>query len=109
MNQLHALGITLACELPIMPLLARTQPVMRVLVIAASASIITHPIAWHIASVLSPDEYPTGLWIIEFCVILAEAAWYQFWLRNGLGKSLWWSLLANTLSFAAGVAWVSLS
>lgn len=102
MNQLPAFGLTLACELPVMALLARAQPAMRVLVVAAAASGLTHPAAWHIASVLSPDEYRTGLLMIETGVVLAEAAWYQFWLHPGFGKSLEWSLLANATSFGFG-------
>lgn len=102
MNQWHALGLTLVCELPVLLLLARAQPLMRVLVIAASASGLTHPVAWHIASVLSPDEYPIGIWLIEIVIVLTEALWYQFWLRPGAAKSLLWSLLANASSYSFG-------
>ncbi len=35
MNQLPAFGLTLACELPVMGLLARAQPALRVLAVAA--------------------------------------------------------------------------
>lgn len=106
MNQWSALGLTLACELPVMLLLARTQAVSRVLVIAATASGLTHPLAWHIASVLSPDEYPIGVWLIETGVVLTEALWYRLWLCSTFGKSLWWSLLANASSF--GLGWLLL-
>ncbi len=102
MNQLPAFGLTLACELPVMALLARAQPAMRVMIVAAAASGLTHPAAWHIASVLSPDEYRTGLLLIETGVVLAEAAWYQLWLRAGFGRSFQWSLLANATSFWGG-------
>lgn len=102
MNQLHALGWTLACEVPLLMLLARPRPWMRVLLTAAGASLVTHPLAWHIASILSPDEYPIGLFIIEICVIAAEGFWLHAWLRAGLIKSLAWSLLANTASFLLG-------
>jgi len=30
-----------------------------------AASCLTHPLAWYIASVLAPDEYVPGLWLIE--------------------------------------------
>jgi len=105
-NQWYALGLTLVCELPVLLLLARAQPVMRVLVIAASASGLTHPVAWYAASVLSPDEYPIGIWLLESGVVLAEALWYQFWLRPGIARSLLWSLLANAISF--GIGWLLL-
>lgn len=105
MNQLQALGLTLACELPVMTLLlARSQPALRILFVTIGASCLTHPIAWRIASVLSPEEFVFGLWLIEVGVVLVEAAWYQFWLRAGFGKTLWWSLLANAISF--GIGWL---
>lgn len=109
MNQLSAWALTLTCELPVMLLLARTQSAKRVLIVAASASSITHPVAWRIASVLSADEYLIGLLLIEMAVVLAEAVWYKFWLGSSFGKSLWWSLLANTMSFVVGFVWMSLS
>jgi len=89
-----------------MLLLARALPALRVLVIAATASGLTHPVAWHIASVLSPDEYPIGVWLIEAGVVLTEAVWYRLWLCPRFGKSLWWSLFANAASF--GVGWMML-
>ncbi len=106
MNQLHAWGLTLACEIPVMLFLVRAQPAMRLLVIAATASSLTHPVAWKIASVLSPDEYRTGLLLIESGVVLTEATWYRLWLRASFCNTLWWSLLANTASF--GVGWMLL-
>lgn len=96
------MGLTLACEIPVMLLLARSLPVMRVLVVSAGASCLTHPLAWYIASVLSPDEYVPGLWLIEAGVVLIEAVLYQLWLRSGFAKSLSWSLLANASSFGFG-------
>lgn len=102
MEQFYAWALTLACELPVMLLLARALPARRVLVVAAAASSLTHPVAWHIASILSPDEYPVGIGLIEAGVVLAEAAWYRLWLSAGFGKTLWWSLLANATSFGFG-------
>lgn len=106
MNQWHALGLTLACEMPVMLVLARKFPATRVLTVAAGASGLTHPIAWHIASVLSPSEYILGLWLIECGVVLSEAIWYQFWLHPGFAKSMSWSLVANACSF--GIGWLLL-
>jgi hypothetical protein len=106
-DQLHALGLTLACEVPVVTLLARTRPVSQVLIVAIGASCLTHPLAWRIASVLSPDEYRSGLWLIEIGVVLVEAMWYRFWLCARFGLALRWSLLANAMSFGAG--WLLLS
>jgi hypothetical protein len=82
--------------------LGRDLPAKRLLVVAISASSLTHPVAWYIASILSPDEYSVGVWLIETGVVLSEAGWYQFWLRVGAGKSLLWSLMANASSFGFG-------
>lgn len=102
MNQTQALALTLVFEVPVMLWLARAQAVWRVLLVAVAASCLTHPLAWRIASVLSPVEYPVGIWLIELGVVLVEGLWYQFWLRAGWAKSLGWSLLANAASFGAG-------
>lgn len=102
MNQWQAYLLTLVCEMPVMWLLARALPVRRVLLAAAAASTVTHPIAWRIASVLSSDEYTVGMVLIEIGVVLVEAVCYLIWLRPGLGKSLSWSLIANTTSFSVG-------
>ncbi len=102
MNQLQALGLTLACELPVMAVLARSVPIKRLLIIATGASCLTHPLAWRAALVLSADQYVTGLWLIELCVVLIEALWYQAWLRVGTARALWWSLVANATSFGLG-------
>lgn len=83
--------------------LARELPAKRVLLVAACASGLTHPVAWYVASILSPAEYPIGVWLIEAGVVLIEAAWYQLWLRVGATKSLLWSLIANASSFGFGL------
>jgi len=105
MLQWQAFLLTLLCELPVLVLLARQQPFWRVLLITASASCLTHPLAWKIASVLSQDQYLVGLGWIELVVVMVEAIWYQYWLRAGRRKSFTWSLLANATSFGIG-GWV---
>ncbi len=107
MTQWEALVLTLACEIPVVLLLARQQPVWKVLPVAAAASLITHPVAWHVASVLSPAEYRVGVWGIEGAVVLAEALWYRAWLSGVFLRALGWSLAANSVSFATG--WVLFS
>ncbi|WP_255990116.1 hypothetical protein [Chitinolyticbacter albus] len=106
MNQLQGLGLTLACEVPVMVMLARSQPTSRVFVAAVLASAMTHPIAWKMASILSPHEYRQGLWAIEAGVVLAEATWYHWWLHTRFSRTLLWSLLANATSF--GLGWLLL-
>lgn len=102
MNQLLALGLTLACEVPLLVTLTRPRPQLRVLLVAVSASLLTHPLAWCISLLLSPQEYGTGLLMIEAIVVVVEAFWLQAWLRAGLPKSFAWSLLANAASFLLG-------
>jgi hypothetical protein len=104
MHQLQALALTLTIELPVMLLLVRTIPTKKLLIVAVGASTLTHPIAWRIASVLSPAEYSVGIWFIEAGVVFVEALWYLIWLRIGLINSFRCSLLANAASF--GIGWL---
>ena len=102
MTEFEALILTLACEVPVMLLLARRLPVLRVLPVAVTASLITHPIAWHMASILSPAEYRAGMAWIEGGVVLIEAIWYRIWLSRIFLQALAWSLAANAFSFMVG-------
>lgn len=102
MHQIAALGLTLACEVPLLVVLSRPRPVLRLLLVAGSASLLTHPLAWRMALLLSPQEYGIGLLVIEACVVAVEALWLQAWLRAGLATSFGWSLLANAASFLLG-------
>lgn len=106
MNQLGALALTLLCETPVILWLARVYPKRRVLLAALSASSLTHPVAWHVGSLLSPVEYRSGLAVIETLVVLFEALWYWIWLRPRWPLALIWSLTANAVSFGVGVVWM---
>lgn len=107
-GELPALLLTLACEVPLVLLLAQRLPPaprphwQRVLPAAISASALSHPLAWRMAAVLAADEYAAGLVLIELAVWLFEASWYALWLRPGWGRALQWSALANGASFALG-------
>jgi hypothetical protein len=105
-TQLHALLLTLACELPVVVLLAGSSSFTRVLIVAAGASCLTHPIAWRTATVLSPAEYSIGIALIEAGVVVIEMIWYQFFLRISWKKAFKCSLFANATSF--GLGWVLL-
>lgn len=104
MSQLSAFGITLACEVPVILLLGRHQPMWRLVLIAVTASAITHPLAWKVASILATDEYRSGTLLIEAGVIVIEALWYRLWLPIKLRTAGFYSLTANACSFAMG--WV---
>ncbi|MES3025971.1 MAG: hypothetical protein V4857_30690 [Pseudomonadota bacterium] len=102
MNQWQALGWTLACEVPLLIVLSRPRAILAIFFSGTGASLLTHPLAWHVASILSPAEYPIGVPMIETCVVVAEGLWLQAWLRAGLMRSLGWSLVANAASFLLG-------
>ncbi|WP_326999100.1 hypothetical protein [Comamonas testosteroni] len=104
MTQLQAFGITLTCELLSMLLLARHYPLRRVTLTTISANGLTHPLAWHIASKLSPVQYIIGLWWIEAGVVLVESLWYWWWLRVRPLTALRFSLLSNAASL--GIGWL---
>lgn len=75
---------------------------LAVLLASIAASCLTHPLAWHAASVLATDEYRRGVWLIETLVVLAEALLYSLLLRPGWRQALLWSVAANGASFALG-------
>ncbi len=102
MNQLAAFGVTIACEVPVILLLVRQQAVWRLALIAVTASAITHPLAWKIASLLTTAEYRSGVLLIEAGVIVIEALWYRLWLPTRLRTAFFYSLTANACSFAMG-------
>lgn len=106
MEQWTALALTLACEVPLVALCARSAS-GKTLTVAATASLITHPLAWHLASLLSPHEYTSGIWMLEAAIVVIEAIWYRLWLAPRLMIALGWSLLANSASF--GIGWWLLS
>lgn len=87
-----------------MLLLARHYPLRRVTLTTISANGLTHPLAWHIASKLSPLQYFTGLWWIEAGVVLAESLWYLLWLCPSPVTALRFSLLSNAASL--GIGWL---
>jgi hypothetical protein len=102
MSQYQALGLTLVCEIPVILFLVRDRAFFKVFIIAATASMITHPFAWKMSLLLSSAEYQTGVVVIEVCVVIVEALWYQVWLRLGVWRSLLYSATANTASFMIG-------
>jgi hypothetical protein len=107
MNQWQALGVTLAFEVPVVFVLARNCPPGRLLMVAVTASCLTHPFVWKIASVLSNDEYIVGVWLIESCAVLVEALWYRYWLPVSGFSAASWSIVANLTSFSVGWLWQS--
>lgn len=70
------------------------------------ANLLTHPLAWRLAELLSPADYRTGFWLIELGVWLVEMGIYWTVWRNrpGLLRAAVVSLLANLVSLLAGFA-----
>lgn len=104
MGQAQALLLTIAVEAPALCWLARAMqvPAWRVAAVAAGASCLTHPVAWHVAGVLSPAEYAAGLALVEAGVVAIEALAYRVALALPARRALAWSACANGLSFAVG-------
>ncbi|MFZ2890963.1 hypothetical protein [Sulfuricurvum sp.] len=102
MTQLEGLMWTLIIELPIAITLLRSQPILKLLFVATSASLMTHPIAWYLSVLLSPQEYRVGFYAIETAVIVTEALWYQGWFQLEWRYSVMVSLIANTVSMILG-------
>mgnify|MGYP006307540051 CR=1 FL=1 len=113
MNQMEALALTLGAEIPVAAGLAwacglRDQG-LRVVAIAAAASLLTHPVAWYLSGAT------TALWpfwiratILESAVVAAETAVYARGLDLPWLPSLGISTAANAASFTVGLFAVSL-
>lgn len=102
MGQLDAFGLTLACEISVALLMARSVTRPRLLLAVTSANCLTHPFAWALAMRLSPHTYLAGLGLIELTVVVTEALCYRWWLRLRSGRAIALSLLANATSLGTG-------
>jgi hypothetical protein len=70
--------------------------------VALGASALTHPVVWFGFFGLPWDApYTEKLLMAESFAWLVEALY--FGRRSGLGAALWWSLIANGTSLAAGL------
>lgn len=105
-GQLSALLLTLAVEIPLAGLLARTLEGdwRRTLPVALLASCATHPVAWQLAAKLGPDDYREGLVLIETGVVLGEAVLYRLLARCKAMAALGISGVCNAASWLAGIA-----
>lgn len=112
MSQLFALLLTLLIELPCVCLISRLWaastpcPLPRLLAVAALASLLTHPFAWHghewLASRLSQEQALQGWLSIESLVVLVEAVVLTWGMAWRWPQGLAASLFSNTASAAAG-------
>ncbi len=103
--QSQALFLTWLVELPVLFGLLPGLPWRVVLVAGLGASLLTHPMAWWAASLLSPHDHTRGLVTIELSVWVVEALFLCAVLRLRPARALLAAGLANGLSFAVG-AWL---
>jgi hypothetical protein len=98
------LALTLAVEAPVVGWVGRRMGRTWAQVIAAGLlpSLMTHPIAWHAWSRLSPYDFVQGIAMIETAVWLVEAVLLQIVLRLKWQQSLLLSLVANAASMSLG-------
>jgi hypothetical protein len=101
-----AVALTLAVEVPVVFLLLRSERKLqawKIILVAALASLLTLPFVWF-AFPLLPLPYVAWLALAEIFAFSAEAALYKLAFRITLQKAALASLVANLLSFCAGLA-----
>jgi hypothetical protein len=103
--QSQALLLTWLMELPVLFGLLRGLPWRAVLLAGLGASLLTHPVAWWAASLLSPHDHTRGLLTIELCVWVVEALVLFAVLHVRPAHALRAAGIANLVSFAVG-AWL---
>lgn len=106
-----ALGLTLALEVPLLLLLLSAGPLKRkdsslragtILAAGITASCATLPYVWFVFIELTRNRY-LYLGLAEGFAVMAEAILYIIFLKSGLVRGFFLSLLCNALSFAAGL------
>ncbi|MCB9780612.1 MAG: hypothetical protein H6742_18740 [Alphaproteobacteria bacterium] len=107
MTQLQALGLTLLFELPVVALLcARWKPDWaRLMVVAAAASLVTHPFAWHGIRALqaATGSFAVAAAVGEPLVALVEGLLYAKVAGLGWRRGLFVGAAANAFSFGLGL------
>jgi hypothetical protein len=105
MNQVHALILTLAVEVPVaLLLLARWAPAGHAVLAVAGVSLLTHPIAWWASTVgLRSWSFPARAAAIEVAVVAVEAVILAWTLRLAAPRALAVAAAMNAASFAVGI------
>lgn len=110
MSQLEALGWTLGIELAVVAVLAvgfRLWPRAmwgRVMLVAAAASLLSHPWAWWANGALRPVlPFASRAAIVEGTVVAFEAVVYAWATRLSWGRAVLVSAVANATSFGIGL------
>jgi hypothetical protein len=116
-SQLQAFGLTQLVELGVAAAfglwLARRDEgpaLWRLLLIAALASLLTHPLAWATNQGLAPYlRFAGRAAIIELVVVVAETFVYRLGAPRRWPRALFLAAAANGLSFTVGLlvyAWI---
>lgn len=105
---LLALSLTLAIEVPLVGLALRRWyrvPLWHGCLLAAVASLLTHPVVWFVLPTLAAPTLGYGgyLLVAEAFAWLAEALLFFGAVRRDLAGMLLVSLVANLASFSLGV------
>ena len=101
-----AFVLTLAVEVPIAAyLLRRAEPDrVRLVLLAAFASLATHPVVWYVWTQPFLVGTPEYLVVAEAWAVGIEALFYwAAFRRAGPARALGVSLVANAASFVAGI------
>lgn len=108
MGQWQAFALTLALEIPVAVgiawLCGLRDQIWRVTGIAVAASLLTHPIAWFLATTgLADMPFWWRAALIEIAVVVAEAIVYRAGLKAPWKTAAAMSLAANATSFGCGL------
>jgi len=108
MKQTDALLFSLAMEIPLVMIVARSwvPDWRRIVVTGACCTLLTHPFAWWSFRLLRPHlaSFPARALVIEVTVALVEAALYAKLLPVSWRRALVLGFAANAFSFGLGVA-----
>ena len=99
MNWPSAFLLTLAVELPLLALLAPVERRRRTVLDGAAANLLTHPLAWY-----AVRELGASWWLVEGCVVVAEALVYVGCTRLPAGRAWLLALFANAVTAALSFA-----
>ncbi|MDD3445376.1 MAG: hypothetical protein PHS60_08190 [Zavarzinia sp.] len=107
MTEWQALLLSIAIEAPIVAVVAgryRLAPPLHAAGAIALATAVTHPQLWMLALWAYPRlGYWPSILVLEAVVALVEAAVLAFVLRLQAGPALLLSVMANGISFLAGL------
>lgn len=105
MSQLFALGLSLAVEIPMVTVGLRQAGLLRTGLVAAGATLLTHPVVWHATPLLTDQlgGFGAAALVTETAAVLVEGALFAGILSERASRAVVISLAANALSFTVGL------